>query len=101
LADFRQLPSQRSELSPQDTRPLCCALLWKCQREIAHAHLPQTDVQQINYPADTNSKCASEGKRQDTENFDKRPSQGVLKSLPHSGSVTVSLAKIVCQTRQK
>ena len=92
--DFRQLASEGSKNAPEDPGALTAALLRKCQREVAHAHPPQPDVQQVDLPSESDACGPGQRTRQGSDEFDDQPGERVLESLTHvGGNVTLAPEK--------
>ena len=83
LAQLGELPPQRGKHSAQNALPFRLSLFRKCHREIAHPHLAQAEVQQIDDLGETDGESARKGARQSTQNFDERPGRRVFEFPPH------------------
>ena len=85
LAQFGELPAQRRKNSPQNALALGHAFLGKHHCEIAHPHLPQAEVQQINKLGDADGESPRKGARHQTQDLDERPGCRVFEFPPHRG----------------
>src|SRR5262249_34415 len=83
LADLRQLTSQGSKFSAQDSFPFRYALFRKCQLEIAHAHLPQSHMEHIDKLRQPDTEYAGDRTGQCAQNFDEGPRCRVFQFPSH------------------
>src|SRR4051794_29723090 len=75
-ANFGKLPAQRGENAPQSTSAPGAALLRIGEREIPHADVAQTGVQQINGPGESDGRRMRQRTRQGPKELYDQPREG-------------------------